>query len=522
MSNRDIANIVKCSLTTVKQARKALHDGNISTRGIASAKCRELLMQYPDRDSAWIAKEVGCTVRLVQKLRKNIDINPNIVQHNVGVKNTLDNADVDINDSWIHNSDYYFDEGNDTYVVSISKTSKPLIIAGETMRNMRKDYSDIDGSHLNINEICVKYSIPRSWFIELKTKMGWTHTDITFTDEEVKSKNVDTLVAEALENKKRAFINRYQRHHLDDIKTDAKKWRDFEFGILNPFNSVTATPIEYKPKMFNIANGANQYDMLVVIADDHFGYGKDSHRVMNNMPYDTETASQRMQHIGEIILSDCVELKVKPNTVSLLSMGDSHDSETDEATAKGTPRPQIDTMENIWLASTKSHSDLTLNLKRITKYVARYNIVGNHSPFIDFALETYIKATLATVDGIVINPNDKPAVSFVINNSQIVGHHGKGLSPTKTSFGSEKELKGSLMFTNWFKDDFMRSKYHDLFLAHVHHRVNSELSQYKLHVVPSILGNDTYSDSLLVQSEPGAMYYLIDNNGIVFERFIKL
>jgi hypothetical protein len=308
---------------------------------------------------------------------------------------------------------------------------------------------------------------------------------------------------------------------LDSIKADAKKWRDFEFGILKPWNDAVVTPIEYTPTMLNAGVKAS-YNMLIVIADDHFGYGKDSYRVMNGRIYNIETATQRMNMVGQAVLDDCKNLKLRMDKMFIMSMGDTHDSDTNETTAKGTPRPQTETIESIWLASTKAHSDLMLNLKRVANQILRFNVVGNHSPFIDFALETYLEAKLSHVDGINIHPNDKPAISFIINNTQIVGHHGKGLSPSKSNFGSDRELKGSLMFTNWFKDDFVKSKHHELFLAHVHHRVRSELSQYKLHIVPSIMGDDTYSDSLLVQSEPGAMYYLIDDNGIVFERFIKL
>ena len=516
-TNPDIARLLGVHCDTVRKVRNSMgipsynasRDDNSSL-----ARCEKAIRDNPTLSNSEIAELAGCHYDTARKTRKSIGVpNPEPAKEPV----------VPVSGNIVHNDDYYYDQHADVYIVSLSKSPRPLVIKGETMRSMRRDYSEIDGTRLNVNEICVKYGIPFTWFMEFKKKLHWTHRDITFTDEEVRQKDVGALVDEALENKKRAFITSYQQRHLDEIKADAKKWRDFQFGKLNPWNEAFATPIDYKPSLIKPPKPfAKRFDMLVVVADDHFGYGKDSRKVMSGRPYDLAIAMNRMSEFGRVITDDYQSMGFGIDNAYILSMGDTYDADTREKTAAGTDRPQMNTPEETWLAATRAHADLTLAIKNIAHSVQRYNVAGNHSPFMDYALETYLQALMSKVDGIHVSPNDKPAVSFRIGSTQIVGHHGKGLAPTGSNFNADKQSKGSTIVTSWFKDDFAACRQHELFLAHVHHRVHAEMSQYNLHVVSSLMGPDAYSDSLILQSKPGAAYYLVGDDGIMFERFVAL
>ena len=99
---------------------------------------------------------------------------------------------------WVHDTRYYYAKDSDTYVTFLSRSKQPLVVPGQSHREMKRRYSNWDGKPASINTICREFSIPRSWFSEYKSIHGWTHDSEPFSDEEMMQRSEADLVSDAL------------------------------------------------------------------------------------------------------------------------------------------------------------------------------------------------------------------------------------------------------------------------------------------------------------------------------------
>jgi len=499
-------------------------------------QCREVLAQYGLVSTEELVRQVGCSHRTAQEMiqeykqkqpkgyvapkGENLDT-PSVPYKETMGKDTK-KIEPSLNESFIANKPYYYDDSNDTYVIHLKSVSvkKPLIISGDIIKNMKRKYSNWDGQESTINEVGRDFGFSRSQFIEIKTKLGWTHDSEPFTDEEIIERDEDDLVNEALQNKKLAVFTKFEQKKWHKIKKDAEKWNEFETQRLMPWTDVVASPLKYKPQNIKRKPIEGNQSLVLVLADGHCGAGYDSNSLLSNNVFSIEEYKRRM----EVITS---ALKDKYNkgsfeNIYVMDLGESFDSNQNQTTDKGTPRRQSHTIEEVWKAITSSNGDLIHNIYPLAQNkLIKHSVVGNHFSFGDLAAEEWLKATFNNFPNIEINPNMKIADSITIGDSQFVITHGKGLSNASSSFSSKNENNITTMLMQWFKKDFQDTKYRYVLAGHVHHKYMAEKSNFTFYSCPSIMGDDTYAESLFLVSRPAATYFIIDDKtGISSQHYI--
>jgi hypothetical protein len=508
-------------------------------------KCFNAIKKNPNINSNELAEVAGCSVRFarecIQCIREGYDsIKKKYKERKINQKfsneetskeekethNKNNETNVDIkNNEYIHNKHYYYNKDSDAYVIFLTSatTSKPFIFPGETIRAIRKKYSNWDGAPSTINEVCRDLKIPRSSFVELKTKLFMTHDSEPFTIEEMLDRNEDELVEEALQQKRFNIYTKFKQKEWAEIQNDAQKWRDFETGILQPWNNVISDPIPYEPPniITNIPKNEERNKALVIpLADSHFGAGYDSNQSMYNNNFDLDEAVYRLDLIGNKILEKTCNIPLKE--IYIMELGDSLEAEPTHKTRGGTSRPLNNTPEEIWRTTINSHTDFMIKMMSLGADIKRYNVPGNHFPLGDYQIETYLEGRFGEYDNVEINPNDKKGFSVLVGDTQFVGHHGKKLSPVSNQFPTKKELSASVIVTSWFKRDYKKAKHTEVLVGHTHHKNLFECAQFNLWVCPSIMGADTYSDELVLHSKPGIMFFVVDyENGIEDVKFIN-
>jgi hypothetical protein len=169
---------------------------------------------------------------------------------------------------------YFFDETNGNYIIPLKSAPKPLIISSTNLKLIKRRYSNWDGIPSSINEICRDFSIPRSWFNELKNIMGWTHDSEPYLESEILSEDGDKLIDETLQEIRRNLYQKFEKRKWDDLKQDAEKYRSMEQTIIIPLREkITEHMPKYNRLNINLGGSSKTQPYALVFApmDIHVG-----------------------------------------------------------------------------------------------------------------------------------------------------------------------------------------------------------------------------------------------------------
>ena len=500
-------------------------------------ECTNLLDQNSELTAKDLATQTGCAERTAQQVKKLY-----MKQNNIQPKKLPKT----IHNKYIHKKNYYYDEHDKVYVLHLKSSGKkdPFVFSESTVQDMRRQYSNWDGQECSMNEICRIFKLNRKCFKEIKTIFGWTHDSDPFTDEEISRKNDEELLEDLDAMRRNTLWTKNNHKKWEQTKKDAEKWQEFEMGTLNPFNTITAIPIKYNPKLFKKAKNVSKENadktLVVTIADAHCGAGIDSGHLLYDNKYSIDIFKERMKYIPEFLLAKYGKAPFK--NVQLLDAGEAHHLNTNSRTDSG--KVQLNTSyahEDIWNATTTSYADLIYNLARLSNNkLVKNSVCGNHASYIDYCLETYLKATFSEYgkedEGkIIINPNRKLAESVVVEeNSMLTVVHGKGIGTVSSTFNAKKELSANVIMQS-FREQYRTTKHKYLFSAHLHHKysasnqamldasphnTSAELQTFEFFSLPSIVGTDEYADSLYLKTRPAICYFIFDDKGLESQHHI--
>jgi hypothetical protein len=145
------------------------------------------------------------------------------------------------------------DNENGNHVFFLKSAPKPLVVTNEDLKRLKERYSNWDGVDSTINEICRDFKIPRPWFIELKSVMGWTHDSDPFLDDEILNKDDDVLIEEALMNRRANLYQKFEVDKWNEVKKEAQKYRELETFVVKPIiEKLDSISKPYEQIPFNI------------------------------------------------------------------------------------------------------------------------------------------------------------------------------------------------------------------------------------------------------------------------------
>lgn len=136
-----------------------------------------------------------------------------------------------------------FDDGDDTYTFEWPSAPRPLTLPGSTVRAIVRDYVR-DGGNLTQRACAAKHGLTRKEFAEIKVALDLTKDHEPFTDEELAERDVEDLVDETLQAKRRALLAKTERRGVRALEEGARKWAAFEAGTLDPFEEAANRALE--------------------------------------------------------------------------------------------------------------------------------------------------------------------------------------------------------------------------------------------------------------------------------------
>lgn len=181
-------------------------------------------------------------------------------------------------DRWIKDGEYHFDESTGEYLVYLDAADQMITIPKEKMGKIWEWYSDWTGDKNTINQICQKLGFPRTWFNELRRKLGMTHDREPFTPEEVVDNDTDQLIDDLLQKRRRELAESWENEKLEQVKEEAEQFRMIRQGQIEPLkralSSVDLTMDDAGSAVEIALNGScdEDYAALIGIADCHIGY----------------------------------------------------------------------------------------------------------------------------------------------------------------------------------------------------------------------------------------------------------
>ena len=319
---------------------------------------------------------------------------------------------------------YVYNKDTDQYVVFTKKaTTGKWVIPGSKVKAIRSEYTQ---GKSTITDISLKYSIPKDVLTDVFTKLSITHNSLPVTDEELETTPTDVLVAAALERKRTDFAQAYEKEKWKDVEVDARKWKEFECGTINPFKDLLKNwnPPAYVPCRQSILTPKASDRVFVVGAFDwHVGALVEGKHLINGGNWNMDLAKKAIEKYAQDIADRAGSDPFGFETCIVLLGGDLFQSITGY-TANGTEIPvevkgdtQLETIMNLLIF-------FVARLKEIFGRVEAHFVRGNHGGTYDIALGFMVKNYFRTDEDIEFTVYNSRHAAFIVRDVLIILDHG--------------------------------------------------------------------------------------------------
>lgn len=402
-------------------------------------------------------------------------------------------------DSWKYGKDWVFNSVTATYIVYLKCRPKPLIIGKEKMQAMKRAYSNWDNQPATINEITRRFSIPRDQFMELKAIFGWTHDQEPFTAEDVLEMPVEEMVADALQNKRQALFEGFQKQEWKTIKQDAEKWNKLEQSFILPLREhLEAFAPTYVPQLFNIRVARNAFAVVANTGELHFG--KAGWVSETGEEYNREIASQRLLTARTHMLQEVADRGRPEKFIWAIGNDYLHIDNDSSSTTKLTPQDCDGTAARIF----REGFEILIRDADALLAVAPLEVVhvpGNHDRLLSYTLLHCLSSWYRNDKNVTVklDANSRPYAPY--GNTLLGFAHGDGaLKPANYMATMAKEGR------EWWTS----TKYRAFFTGHLHTEVVRELIGGTHYQMKSLSGQDRFHERNDYLSASGMNSYVID------------
>lgn len=358
------------------------------------------------------------------------------------------------------------------YVVSSSSHSTE--ITKHDLRLLKQLYCE---QKLNINAVCRELDLPRRDFILIKSAFGITKDDVPYLDEDLDG-DIDTLVEESLERKKRQYFLKLQQKEVDALKAEVMKYRQRDYFIDKIHRLVAEHEHKYTRPVVQLRPKTKSGLMLEVpIVDLHLA--KLAWEPETGENYDSKIAEQRFMDV----IYDIIERSQNYEFEQIVfPIGNDFFNFDDIAgnTTRGTAQDNDSRWQKMFLKGT----DLLIRAIDLLSQLAPvrvFQIPGNH----DTAVSWYAVCNLhswfrndenVTVD---INPKTRKYVEF---GQCLIGFtHGDK---------EKKRIFGNMQVE--MPEAWGRTKYREWHMGHLHSEQVREEHGVKVRSLSSVTATDSW------------------------------
>lgn len=399
-------------------------------------------------------------------------------------------------DTWGLMDGYYYDSHNDLYLTYLKCAEGVVTIEGDTHRAMKSAYSESDDAPATSADISRDFGMPQGWVREYCRKHGWTHSMIPFTDEEVATRPIESMVNQVIADKRRSVAMKIENEKWKQIQKDAEKLRTLEYTLLSEFRELVAkSPKAGKIQRHNFQNTASDYALVISPTDLHWGkYGWVDEV---GETYDFDEAKSRLFDKTQNLIQ---RLPGAPEKVIMATGSDwFHIDNREGSTTKGTPQDMCGSPAEIYMSGcelAREHIDLL----RAVGPVEVVFMAGNHDRHSTLGLMMYLSAVYENVDDVevIVSPHLRQYVTY--GNTLLGFTHGDCVRNTNLPALMSVESR-----ENWGK-----CAHHVWFHGHKHHRKLLEHNGAFIIQLPSLAGEDRYHSRMGFMSGAGLCAHFID------------
>jgi hypothetical protein len=410
----------------------------------------------------------------------------------------------------------FFAEEN-TY---INVNGKIYELTPETVNSIRKLYSD-DGGGMTINDLADLIALPKTAVKKILSVLGITHDSEYFSDEELQSRDVESLALELKQKELTDIRKKIKERHIESISADAQKWVKLKesFSLLVQENSnLFTSPSGMSIEIPEVNPSTNKFSLFLPVTDFHYGkFGSDlSHTLY---PYNRYVAINLLsKKVGEI-LSSVIKFGI-PERIFLPFGSDwFHIDNFANSTTKGTPQDCDGTFDEIFMYGTKLKIELIDALKSIAP-ITLINMQGNHDTVATMGLynvlwERYKDDPMVRIRDPKMPGSHDRMQSIQYGEIAIVTHHGDKIQAMGIKTQSE-------LFANLATSPSVSSFRQVLFFTGDRHHDKTEVrSNIRWEQAPSLAGSDRYHAGEGYGSTLKALNgYLIDPNIGMFAKLM--
>lgn len=415
---------------------------------------------------------------------------------------------------------YVYNEADRTYLFLLDdKLGKNLLIPEDKIKNIIQCYSDYNGKPDSINEISIKFNIPRQYLTHIFSILGVTHDSLPVTKEDLENKPEEKLLEEIVQQKKFNLYQKLQKNEWVSTKESAAKWDALQQGQLEPLKEYIEgiKNIEPLPEI-KVRKGEGDTLMLVGLNDIHISSKADPKFLTFGSEWNTEIALKALENYTKKL----IKLGKKEGVKSLVvgSLGDNWHSFTG-STVKGTPLKTDLINEDQFDAVIKGYRIILDGLLANFEKVDLIGAQGNHDGY--FQLHVVFKLLEQIYKDnkrISIKATTKDYDHFQLGSNLIVFGHGAS-AQYKFQFPKDnkgrKEL-GLRLIRNAEKEGQYKNIKNVFFLVgDLHHFECLDFGAFIFVLLPSLVNGDEFASSLCLDGQPGQNVLILENNSMDYK-----
>ena len=419
-------------------------------------------------------------------------------------------SDLEFTEKYVYNKD------SDTYLFLLEKKfGSNVLLTGDTIRGIVNNYSNYDDQPDSINQVAIRYGIPRNILIYILKYLGITHDSLPITPEEYMEEDVEDLKEKCIAGKKFALNQRLQKEDWKHTKDAARKWNEFILGKYNPYLEAldTWTPPSFSSLPDPIERESNDKVFLCVLTDTHIG--EFTKKCWEGKTFNTEKAVANIISYIEQINNKLNEWKTVPSKCKLVIMGDILNSCVDGMTRKGTKLHNDIVNGDMYKIGLDVIITFVSALKQLFSVVNISCVNGNHDSFMIGAVYYSASRYFENEENIVWNISEYWLDSFKVNNCYFVYTHGKDDDNHIALPNNKQRLESfvqSLLLKRVEELVGVQSKY--FITGHLHSYVQEEMNDFEFIRVPSTVTADSFATALGYMTKARQNCFIVGQNHI--------
>lgn len=396
-----------------------------------------------------------------------------------------------------YNKSYVYEQTTDQYIFFLPGFNKPITLSGDKVRELKRRYSNWDGSPNSINQICRAFKLTRSLFDKIRRSLNWTHDSEPFTDEEMVTREEGDLLDELIQSKKFVLEQKYEKRKLAELTKDAEQWNNLKLGVFNPFMDyfqINATAVQNVPRVELNPVGT---PYACVLSPFDFHYGKYSWHQETGDSYNREIAHNLLIEHTLDLLSELMHYNIEKFIVPVGS-DYFHFDTVRGTTTNGTPQDCDGTLTQILFEG----SHLMIKFIDMLRQVAPVEIpmaAGNHDRVLSNSLLLFLQGYYRNVDEV--------SVTWELTMRQYTKYGNTVMGFTHGDGAKLKDLPGLLVNESGYaiSPDTQRV----WFTGHLHFEKVVDIQKTKIYQMPSLSGGDRWHHHNGYESIRGMCAYLV-------------